>query len=293
MAVSLFFVGAQQVSKGASLEERLAGDYQEGERLQILQRLIDQAPQAKKKLAQEQLKMLERKAISLVPNGEASHALPPSRISFDFNASFEIKGKLAKTMVMAVVKEDGYCSIYFRGRHSKVTTEVFVKAANAINSYPCKQTLVKLNSPGGAVIEGITVGLIIRHHGWDTVAWSAANAGKPACASSCAFTYLGGEIRYEPTEDHSFDAGQVFFHQAGATRDGEYVCDDSPQTLNSLLIYEYFKYVVPDAAIMALGKVLNESCKNIGRSDTVDRNEYLHDQIYNSFYLTEVYTAFQ
>ena len=63
--------------------------------------------------------------------------------------------------------------------------------------------VVALESPGGALLEGLVIGEAIRAKGYSTAVFS-----KSRCASTCGLNWLAGKIRYVGT------SGEVGFHAA-------------------------------------------------------------------------------
>lgn len=62
--------------------------------------------------------------------------------------------------------------------------------------------VVMLNSPGGSVVAGLTIGYITHNNDWDT-------AASGLCASACADIWLAGSTRYV------FDDSKIGMHSEG------------------------------------------------------------------------------
>ncbi|NTF18087.1 hypothetical protein G6L37_06690 [Agrobacterium rubi] len=73
-----------------------------------------------------------------------------------------------------------------------------------------RHAIVFLDSPGGAVQEGLNIGLQVRHHGFAT---AVPNSG--TCASICSMIWLAGSTRYFENQS------KVGFHAAYHLRAGE------------------------------------------------------------------------
>jgi len=268
-------------------------EYQNPDTVARLDEMINQAPQARKYAARVTIERILEGVQSLSKSSTSIQNLPHSPIRFGFSATDTLDGKLVFTNITAEINESGNCKVLYQGGFGASATAAFIKAVGVVKSYPCQETLVKLSSNGGNMMEGIRVGLIIRQNKWSTLAWKDNSRNTRACVSSCAIAFLGGRNRYSHSNNFMdfSDAGHLFFHQIGAVEEGNKKCIDNPQELQPLIVYEYFKEVLPDASTLMLGKLLDESCKTADSAVTL--HELLEKHVNTSRYTTEIYNRFK
>jgi len=265
--------------------------YQEPQNVKRIDEQVNQASQVNKHVSHVTIAMILKEIES--PEIKVTRDLPKHPIRFGFSGIDQMDGKSVYTSIFADIGDKGTCKILYQGMFGPAATNAFKNAAEVIRSYPCRETLVKLSSSGGYMLDGIRVGLMIRQNQWSTLAWKYNDKNDKACVSSCAFAFLGGKNRYAHSNDFidSTDAGRLYFHQVSTLEDGVWRCVENPQDLQTLIVYEYFKEVLPEASALMLGKMLNEPCYSA--NTTVTSGEDLDKIVKTSGYTAEIYNKFK
>lgn len=276
---------------GIAIAGCVSTNYREPENIRKLESQINQSPIATRNRAESDFNFVHSVATQRNRGTLPNLPLPNSREVTNFDAQDESEaGETEISRASAVVKPDGACSIYFQGYLGKNSSEAFFKAGEVIKRYPCTGTLVKLRSNGGLIVSGIAIGILIRESGWDTVVWQKTNS-ITSCVSSCALAYLGGNRRFKGALFTLTQSGNIYFHQPSEQKDTRTLCHSDPKEYANLLLYEYFKYVMPESSLMLLGKVLNESCDTSNYAVTI--HEELYSKIFNAHYDLEIERKFR
>ena len=120
-------------------------------------------------------------------------AQPTERMSFALAAD--------PAMRFGEVATQGYPNIYATGPIAEGDADRFQAFVKA---HKLEAAQVVFNSPGGALLEGVKLGRVIRSLGFATgVAAQDAVGGprsKAICASACAYAFAGGVLRYVSDE---------------------------------------------------------------------------------------------
>jgi ATP-dependent protease ClpP protease subunit len=105
-----------------------------------------------------------------------------------------------------------------------------------------------LESPGGSLLDGISLGRVVRSQGLRTVA-------RYDCASACAIIFLGGSERMLVGS-----RARVGFHQAAFIGEKVRWCD---QSMDSPEIRKYLRFVIPAGADRIYPIIMETSCDSI------------------------------
>jgi hypothetical protein len=101
---------------------------------------------------------------------------------------------------------DGVNIVVIQGRIDEGDSDKFTQIVSPFAG----RALIFLNSPGGAVIDGLNIGLTIRHK-----AYATAVADSDMCASICGMIWLAGSPRLLTTNS------KIGFHAASRVADGQ------------------------------------------------------------------------
>ena len=146
----------------------------------------------------------------------------------------------------------GDCVIALQGfvsQHASFKFDDVVKKAAAVG---CSQPLVMLlESPGGSLFDGISLGQEVRSQGLRTVA-------RYACASACAIIFLGGSDRLLVGS-----RAQIGFHQAALIGEKERRCDKTMDSPGVVRLRRYLHFVVPADADRIFRIIMETSCDSI------------------------------
>lgn len=193
--------------------------------------------------------------------------VPAMTLRFSFKAeALDGSGRTSPAVAVASVGPDDNCSLYYRGAITAEHSKAFFDAALKLLTYRCKETLVKLTSPGGDVLTGIRMGLLIHEAGWAAVSWRE-DFNEIACRSSCAWAFMGGRRRYgfHLSNLAALDGPRpmyVYFHQASAGIGAKKTCITDPAALPYAQIHAYLTRVAPEAADPLVAEALSVSCND-------------------------------
>jgi ATP-dependent protease ClpP protease subunit len=146
----------------------------------------------------------------------------------------------------------GTCVIALQGfvtRHASFKFDDVVKKAAAGG---CSKPLVMLlESPGGSLFDGISLGQEVHSQGLTTVA-------RYACASACSIIFLGGSERML-----AGSRAQIGFHQAALLGEKEKRCETAIDSPGVIRIRRYLHFVVPANADRIFQLIMETSCNSI------------------------------
>jgi ATP-dependent protease ClpP protease subunit len=145
----------------------------------------------------------------------------------------------------------GDCVVALQGFVSQAASFKFddvVKKATAIG---CSRPVLLLESPGGSLFDGISLGREVRSQGLRTVA-------RYACASACAMIFLGGTERTLVGS-----RARVGFHQAALVGEKVRRCDQAIDSPGVVGIRRYLRFVIPADADRIFQIIMETSCDSI------------------------------
>lgn len=148
--------------------------------------------------------------------------------------------------------DSGVCVIAFQGIVSHDATFKLDGIIGEANAAGCAKPLTMLlESGGGGLFEGISLGEEVRSRGFRTVA-------RYDCASACAMIFLGGAERVL-----AGSRARIGFHQGALIGDRDRRCDKSMDSLGVMKIRKYLRYVVPADADRIFQLIMKTSCDSI------------------------------
>jgi len=146
----------------------------------------------------------------------------------------------------------GDCVIALQGIVSNEASFKFDDVVKKAAANGCGTPLMLLlESPGGSLIDGITLGREVRFQGLRTVA-------RYDCASACGMIFLGGAERVLARS-----RARIGFHQASFQTDKDKWCIDSTANSEAEKIRRYLRFVIPANADRVFRMVMETSCNSI------------------------------
>jgi ATP-dependent protease ClpP protease subunit len=143
----------------------------------------------------------------------------------------------------------GNCVVALQGFVSRDASFRFDDVVKNANATGCNRPLTMLlESPGGSLFDGISLGREVRSQGFRTVA-------RYDCASACAIIFLGGSERTLVGS-----RARVGFHQAAFVGEKVRRCD---QSMDSPEIRRYLRFVIPVGADRIYPIIMETSCDSI------------------------------
>jgi ATP-dependent protease ClpP protease subunit len=149
--------------------------------------------------------------------------------------------------------QGGQCVIALQGAIDKDATYKFEDVVARSEKLGCERPWLMLESPGGLVFAGLTLGREIRTHGFRTIT-------RYDCASACAIIFLGGVERVL-----AGSRARIGLHQAAyvnAETKGR-SCDvgmDSPSMRD---LRRYVSFVAPATSSQIMDVITHTSCRDI------------------------------
>jgi ATP-dependent protease ClpP protease subunit len=143
----------------------------------------------------------------------------------------------------------GDCVVALQGFVSRDASFKFDDAIEKAVAIGCSRPLTMLlESPGGSLFDGISLGRQVRSQGLRTVA-------RYDCASACAIIFLGGAERMLVGS-----RARIGFHQAALVGEKVRRCDRS---MDSPEIRRYLRFVIPANADRIYQIIMETSCDSI------------------------------
>lgn len=148
------------------------------------------------------------------------------------------------------------CVIALQGQINRETTRTFPKVVEHAKAQGCQSPLIVLESGGGLVSEGLSLGREMHLEGYSTVV-------RGSCASACGLIFMGGRERIMVGR-----SARIGFHQA-STRDSS--VPDAPKDCRTdrfagvnIRIRDYLRFVLgPEVAADVMEKSLGTSCRSM------------------------------
>jgi ATP-dependent protease ClpP protease subunit len=169
---------------------------------------------------------------------QLAHLFPPEEVIAYEGGRFVLRRSASGDCVVAL---QGFVS-----RDASFKFDDAVKKASAIG---CNRPLLMLlESPGGSLRDGISLGREVRSQGFRTVA-------RYDCASACAIIFLGGAERLLVGS-----RARIGFHQVAWIGEKARRCDRS---MDSPEIRRYLRYVIPADADQIYPIIMETSCDSI------------------------------
>lgn len=192
-------------------------------------------------------------------------------------------------LALVLVKPNGNCVISLSGTYRREAVPVVNRAASEVLSYPCENTLVRLNSIGGQIAFGFYLGFVIKRFNWDTIAWNKDTADKTnpynACNSACALAFMAGKNRYILPEakikNTSNEYGFIGIHKSYELKNNEKVCENKISDRSNLLTYEYARKTNPKLALPFLMRLMQTTCTNFMYFDSYTNDGEFMRMFYN------------
>ncbi len=120
----------------------------------------------------------------------ASPALASDEIGLQFGFAPQIERRFGE------VTAQGHLNIYVTGQFRDGDASRF---ANFVERNQLEMANIVFDSPGGSLVEGLTLGRLIRELGFDTSIGNLTDEpgrnSNSVCASACAYAFAGGSIR--------------------------------------------------------------------------------------------------
>jgi hypothetical protein len=143
----------------------------------------------------------------------------------------------------------GDCVVALQGVVSRDASLKFDDAVKKAVAVGCRRPLTMLlESPGGGLLDGISLGRDVRSQGLRTVA-------RYECASACAIIFLGGVERMLVGS-----RARIGFHQIAFVGNKVRRCD---QSMDSHEIRSYLRFVIPADAGRIYPIIMETSCDSI------------------------------
>lgn len=169
---------------------------------------------------------------------------------------FDRVGESGRTArVTTRIKPDGYCTLAYQGRIEPPLVDGFDAAVHWLQQHPRRDTLVKLQSPGGDIAPGLP------HGAGDSAPGVEHGRMAPACPDA-------GRLRMPP------------------------VCVDDPADPANQTLLAYYEQMVGDDAWLLLAKTLQVGCQH--RPETLRQEEACMVELIDPApYTTEIYERFR
>jgi len=144
---------------------------------------------------------------------------------------------------------NGACVIALQGAVSRDASLKFDRVAARSAELGCGNPWLMLESPGGALLEGIDLGKEVRIRGWRTIT-------RYDCASACALIFLGGTERVLVGS-----RARIGLHQPATTRSGrERWCGASRDSNGVREIRRYLRWAISAQADQVMEIMMQTSC---------------------------------
>lgn len=146
---------------------------------------------------------------------------------------------------------DGQCVIALQGRVTRDASRKFEGVTTQGRSLGCQTTWVLLESQGGSLEDGLSLGLEMRLAGYRTIVRST-------CASSCGLIFLGGieRVLFGPR-------ARIGFHQASVTRGTDRSCVSDRSSKAYRDIRRFLNFVSEKQVDAMMELIMNTSCNRM------------------------------
>ena len=143
---------------------------------------------------------------------------------------------------------DGQCVIALQGQVTRDASRKFHGVTEQGRSLGCRTTWVLLESRGGSLEDGLSLGKEMRFAGFRTIVRST-------CASSCGLIFLGGieRVLFGPR-------ARIGFHQASVTRDKERSCVSDRFSRAYREIRSFLNFVSDKQVEALMNLIVSTSC---------------------------------
>lgn len=131
--------------------------------------------------------------------------------------TFTVTPESESERVYRVLADGGRREVFAEG---EISTGDAARLRSFLSENKIDDALIVLNSPGGALIEGLQLGRTIRELGHDTEVRSRSD-DLGVCASACAYAFAGGHNRYYSTEAGLLGLHQFYGGAAGEKSEGQ------------------------------------------------------------------------
>ena len=147
----------------------------------------------------------------------------------------------------------GACVVALQGGVTASASYMFEEAIKKAAASGCNSPAVLLESLGGTLLDGLSLGQSIRGAGLKTIA-------RAECASACALIFLGGVERMLLGPQ-----ARIGFHQAAVLvgRDQRRHCDPSNFSPEMRKVRAYLRFATADNADRIFGLMMQTSCDSI------------------------------
>lgn len=164
---------------------------------------------------------------------------------------------------MNVSHAGNVCYLVFFGIITSDTSNAFRLAANDMDSRPCGEKVVILNSVGGNVVSAIKMGYAIRVRGYTT----SSAIGGGSCDSACGLMFIGGKkrIMYE-----SLFSANIGFHQMAYNSNGKKVCIPTTNEVSRIIQSYSQEMLPPKAASLFYELSVSTDCNNLKKVSATD-----------------------
>lgn len=146
---------------------------------------------------------------------------------------------------------NGACIVALQGIISKDAASRFDDVIQRSASLGCSNPFLLLESPGGLLFDALDLGIEIRRAGFRTITRSA-------CASACAFIFLGGTERILVGS-----LAKIGIHQPARGVGPNRRCDPTTYTSAAHDMSAYLKSVIPTHADQVMTLMMQTSCNDI------------------------------
>lgn len=148
------------------------------------------------------------------------------------------------------------CFLVFFGGITNDSPRAFRLAADDMDTRPCNEKIVVLDSIGGNVEAAIKMGYAIRLRGYTT----SSAVGGGSCRSACGLMFIGGvkRIMYE-----SIFSADIGFHQMTYAKDGKKVCVPSTSEMSRIIKLYSEEMLPPKAASLFYELSVSTNCNGM------------------------------
>lgn len=146
--------------------------------------------------------------------------------------------------------QEGTCVVALQGVVSRDATFKFDEVIARSTKLGCSKPWLLLESPGGGLLDGISLGRLVRQGDYRTVT-------RYACASACSMIFMGGTERVLVGS-----RAAIGLHQASVLtgKGNEHRCITSPMSDAARDIKRYLRWAIPAEADQVIEHVLGTSC---------------------------------
>lgn len=151
--------------------------------------------------------------------------------------------------------QDGACVIALQGLITRDASRKFDDVVTKSTKIGCSKPLLLLESPGGLLVDGLSLGKELRVQGFQTVT-------RYECASACALIFLGGTERVLVGS-----RAKIGLHQAASVRErgggNERWCSSSMDSNGVRDTRRYLRWAIPATADQVMELIMRTSCNAI------------------------------